>query len=138
VLARSRSMLDPEGRSRNASSVLTAFKEVRRERSGRCAARRLPGSGISGRQIQRVDCRGAASGYPGCFGPVTRASRLGVALNGMALELAAARREIVLLKRENAALRSGNGTRDANDLPSIVTNRRSPADAARARKAMGH
>jgi hypothetical protein len=33
-------------------------------------------------------------------------SRLGVALAGLAQELAAARREVAALKRENAALRS--------------------------------
>jgi hypothetical protein len=38
--------------------------------------------------------------------PVRRESRLGVALAGLAQELAAARREIAALKRENAALRS--------------------------------
>lgn len=37
---------------------------------------------------------------------VARAARLGVALAGFADELAAARREIVVLKRENTALRS--------------------------------
>ena len=36
----------------------------------------------------------------------SRESRLGVALAGLAQELAAARREIVVLRRENAALRS--------------------------------
>jgi hypothetical protein len=36
----------------------------------------------------------------------SRESRLGVALAGLAQELAAARREITALKRENAALRS--------------------------------
>ena len=35
-----------------------------------------------------------------------RASRLGVALAGMAQELVAARREIAVLRRENSALRS--------------------------------
>ena len=39
-------------------------------------------------------------------GPEARAARLGVALAGLAQELAAARREAALLKRENAALRS--------------------------------
>ncbi len=37
---------------------------------------------------------------------VARASRLGVALAGMAQELVAARREIAVLRRENSALRS--------------------------------
>ena len=36
----------------------------------------------------------------------SRESRLGVALAGLAQELAAARREIAALKRENATLRS--------------------------------
>ena len=36
----------------------------------------------------------------------TRASRLGVALSGMAHELAAAHRQIAKLRRENAALRA--------------------------------
>jgi len=38
--------------------------------------------------------------------PVRRESRLGVALAGLAQELAVGRREITALKRENAALRS--------------------------------
>jgi hypothetical protein len=38
--------------------------------------------------------------------PVGRALRLGVALAALAQELASARREILALKRENAALRS--------------------------------
>jgi hypothetical protein len=38
--------------------------------------------------------------------PASRESRLGVALAGLAQELAAARREIASLKLENAALRS--------------------------------
>jgi hypothetical protein len=37
---------------------------------------------------------------------VRRAARLGVALEGLARELAAARREIAVLRRENTALRS--------------------------------
>ena len=36
----------------------------------------------------------------------TRASRLGVALSGMAQELAAAHRQLARLRRENAALRA--------------------------------
>jgi hypothetical protein len=35
-----------------------------------------------------------------------RAARLGVALEGLARELAAARHEVAVLRRENAALRS--------------------------------
>jgi hypothetical protein len=38
--------------------------------------------------------------------PVGRAARLGVAAAGLARELAASRREIAVLKRENTALRS--------------------------------
>jgi hypothetical protein len=38
--------------------------------------------------------------------PAGRAARLGVALAGLAQELAAARREIAMLKRENMALRA--------------------------------
>jgi len=38
--------------------------------------------------------------------PSGRAARLGVALAGLAQELAAARREIAMLKRENMALRA--------------------------------
>jgi hypothetical protein len=41
----------------------------------------------------------------------TRAERLGGALVGLARELADARREITLLKRENAALRAQLGAR---------------------------
>jgi hypothetical protein len=43
----------------------------------------------------------------------SRDSRLGVALAGLAQELAAARREIVALKRENAELRSRLDARGA-------------------------
>jgi hypothetical protein len=39
-------------------------------------------------------------------GPGARAARLGVALAGLGQELVAARREVALLERENAALRS--------------------------------
>jgi hypothetical protein len=38
--------------------------------------------------------------------PMGRAARLAAALTGMAQDLAAARREIAVLKRENTALRS--------------------------------
>jgi hypothetical protein len=38
--------------------------------------------------------------------PSGRAGRLGVALAGLAQELAAARREIAMLKRENMSLRA--------------------------------
>jgi len=42
-----------------------------------------------------------------------RASRLGFALTGLARELATARREIVVLKRENAEMRSRLTTQEA-------------------------
>lgn len=42
-----------------------------------------------------------------------RASRFGVALAGLAQELGAARREIVVLERENAELRSALNSQDA-------------------------
>ena len=67
-----------------------------------CAARQLPDSGISGQQAGEAARLAAAEDELGR----ARAARLGVALAGLAQQLAGARREASLLKRENAALRS--------------------------------
>jgi hypothetical protein len=54
--------------------------------------------------------------------PAGRAARLGVALAGLAQELAAARRDIAVLKRENAALRG----RSSSGPPAAIADRRDP------------
>lgn len=63
----------------------------------------IPGNGASRLSLPIVAARLAAQDDPV---PVGRAGRLGVAVVGLAQELAAARREIGVLKRENVALRS--------------------------------
>lgn len=63
-------------------------------------------SQIRGYRASRPGMRGLLEAAEDGGGPGARAARLGVALAGLAQELAAARREVALLERENAALRS--------------------------------
>jgi hypothetical protein len=63
----------------------------------------IRGNGASRPGVSVVAARLAAEDHSA---PVGRAGRLGAALAGLAQELAAARREIAVLKRENMALRS--------------------------------
>lgn len=99
-------MLDAKGRDRNAIGVLARSKKC----NGKGGPFMRPdNSQIRGHEagpgLAAVASRLAAQDDPVPVGG--RAGRLGVALAGLAQELAAARREIAVLKRENVALRSG-------------------------------
>jgi signal transduction histidine kinase len=63
----------------------------------------------------------------GVLAPAGRAGRLGTALAGLAHELAAARREVAVLNRENATLRA---RLDEGDLPQAGGRRRSAVQSA--------
>ena len=86
---------------------VVAFTEVRRERLGRSCGpdnSQNLGNGASRPSLPAMVARAAATRDPPAL--VGREVRLGVALAGLAQDLPAARREIAVLKRENAALRS--------------------------------
>jgi uncharacterized membrane protein len=69
----------------------------------RPSSSQIRGNGAGGLSLSAVAVRLAADEDPV---PAERAKRLGVALAGLAQELAAARREIAVLKRETVALRA--------------------------------
>lgn len=69
----------------------------------RSGSSQIRGNGAGGPGLSAVAARLAADDDPV---PVGRAARLSAALVGLAQELAAARREIAVLKRETIALRA--------------------------------
>lgn len=106
VLARG--MLGGEGRGRNA---FWAGWRVRRSAIGKAGPFVRPdssqswGEGASAPGVLVVPARVAAEDDLVRAGRARRGVRLGAVLAGLARDLAAARREIAVLKRENVALR---------------------------------